>query len=330
MRIPFFIACFIPLFGWAQIGGQLSFQSLNLTSNPRAAALGGTSISLADGDISQFFENPAILDSVGEKNIFVQINPYFADVFVYSGAYAFNIGSIGTFAAGLNYVNYGAFEMTDETGNHLGTFPAQDYTFQLGKAHSVGPFTLGANVKLSHSSIESYGATALLLDIGGIFRVNKNWTVAMVFENMGTQISGYTNFSSSQVPFDVKIGTTFKPEYMPIRFTITTTNLVNENAISLDDSGGRSSRDLDKVWKRVNLGAEVLLSDHFQLLVGYSHKRKQELRLNEIGGGAGFSFGMMVKVKRIELRFSRATYHAAGGSSFISLRTDINDFKKIL
>lgn len=324
------IVCLIPLFSWSQIGGQAGYQSLRLTTNPRAAALGGTTISLADGDLSQFFENPATLDSVKEKNVFFQINPYFADVFVYSGAYTFNVANAGIFAAGINYVNFGSFDMTDETGNHLGTFQAQDYTIQIGKAHQLGPFTLGANLKLTHSSIETYGSTAILMDIGGIFRPSKNWTVALVMQNIGGRVSEYTSFSSPSIPFDIKLGTSFKPEYMPLRFTITTTNLVDQNVIQDEESSGRNSKGIDKVWKRVNLGAEVLLSNNVQLLVGYSHKRKQELRLDDIGGGAGLSYGLMVKVKRIEFRFSRATFHAAGGSSFISLRTDLNDFKKIL
>lgn len=330
MRVLPFIACFIPLLVCSQIGGQFGYQSLNLTTNPRAAAIGGTAISLSDGDISQFFENPATLDSVKAKNIFFQFNPYFADIFVYSGAYTFNVSSMGTFAAGLTYINYGSFEMTDESGNQLGSFQAQDYTIQVGKAHQLGPFTLGVNLKLSHSSIDSYGSTAILMDAGGIFRVNKNWTVAMVFKNFGGRISEFSSFSSPQIPFDVKLGTTFKPQYMPLRFTVTTTNLLNENFVDEEEETGRSNRTLDKVWKRINLGTEVLLSNNFHLLLGYSHKRKQELRLDEIGGGAGFSYGLMVRIKKIEFRFSRATYHAAGGSSFISLRTDLNDFKKIL
>ena len=330
MRFIIAIACIVPLLSWGQIGGEAGYQTLNLTTNPRAAALGGTAVSLADGDISQFFENPATLDSVGTKNLFFHFNPYFADVFVYTGAYSFNVANAGTFAAGLHYVNYGSFEMTDETGASLGTFQAQDYTFQVGKAHQLGPITLGANLKLTHSSIESFGSTALLMDIGGVFRPSKNWTIAMVMQNMGLVVSEYTSFDNPSIPFDVKLGTSFKPQYMPLRFTLTTTNLVDRNLNEDEESSGRSNEGIDKVWKRVNLGAEVLLSNNFQLLIGYSHKRGQELRLNEVGGGAGLSYGLMLKVKRIELRFSRATYHAAGGSSFISLLTDLNDFKKIL
>ncbi len=313
------------------MGGQSSYQSLNLSLNPRATALGGTTISLADGDISQFFENPATLDSVEDKTLFIHINPYFADIFVYTGAYTFHIGDMGNFASGINYVNYGSFSSTDKTGNELGNFQAQDYTITIGKSHQVGIFTLGANLKLIHSSIESYGSTAILMDIGGIFRIKKNWSVAMVFQNIGARLSEFTDFSKPRIPFDVKLGTSFKPEHMPFRFTLTTTNLVEQNFNDLDENSGRSnSGTINKVWKRVNIGAELLLSKHFQFLVGYSHKRRQELKLDESGGGTGFSYGIMIKVKQIEFRFSRATFHMAGGSSFISIRTNLNDFKKNL
>lgn len=330
MKFIILIAFLIPFSGWSQIGGQAGYQSLNLSSNPRAAALGGTTISLADGDLSQFFENPATLDSVSSGNLFFHFNPYFADVFVYSGAYTFNMGNAGTFATGINYINYGSFNLTDEAGNQLGEFRAQDYTIAIGKAHQIGPFTLGANLKLAHSSLESYGSTAILVDVGGIFRISKNWTAGMVFENIGGRISEYSEFSTPEIPFDVKLGTSFKPEYMPLRFTITTNSLVQENPTDDEKPAGRSSKAIDKVWKRMNIGAELLLSKNVQFLIGYNHKRKQDLRLDDTGGGAGLSYGLMVQVKRIEFRFSRATYHAAGGSSFISLRTDLNDFKRIL
>jgi hypothetical protein len=313
----------------AQIGGQSGYQSLNLTTNARTAALAGSTISLA-GDVSQFFENPATLDSVSKGTLFFNINPYYADVIVYSGAYTFDVNKIGTLAAGLNYVNFGSFEMTDETGESLGEFQVQDYNIVIGKSHQLGPFVLGANVKLTHSSIDAYGSTAILGDIGGLFRVNKYWNIGMVFKNIGGRISDYTTFSTPSIPFDVKLGTTFKPEHMPLQFTITSTNLVDRNFSEESESNGRQNRQVDKMLKRVNIGAELLLSKNFQVLFGYSHKRKQELKLNELGGGAGLSFGLMMKIKRVELRYSRATYHAAGGTSFISLQTNLNDFKRIL
>lgn len=329
MRFVLIIVIAFPILGLAQIGGQAGYQSLNLTTNARTAALAGSTVSLS-GDVSQFFENPATLDSISEGTLFLNINPYFADVFVYTGAYAFDVKKLGTFVAGMNYVNFGSFEMTDETGQSLGEFQVQDYNFVIGKSHQLGPFVLGANLKVTHSGIDSYSSTAILGDIGGLFRVNRNWNFAMVFKNIGGRVSDYTSLGTPDIPFDVKIGTTFKPEYMPLQFTITSTNLVDRNFSEESESQGRSNSQVDKVLKRVNIGAELLLSKNFQVLFGYSHKRKQELKLNEISGGAGLSFGLMMKIKRFELRYSRATFHSAGGTSFISLQTNLKEFNKIL
>ncbi|MEM6642483.1 MAG: type IX secretion system protein PorQ [Bacteroidota bacterium] len=329
MRKYFLILLLLPFTLSAQIGGRAGFQALNLTSNPRTAALSGSAVSLADGDLSQFFENPAILDSVAEKDLFLHINPYFADVSILSAAYRFDIKRVQGFAVGVNYINYGDFQLTDESGQNLGSFGARDYVLALGKAHQLGPVTLGVNLKFINNAIDSYSSSAFAADLGGIFRVNKNWTFGMVISNMGFVVSGNSP-TRAHIPLDVSIGTSFKPEYMPLRFTVTSVNLTERNFSISDDEAGRTNSGLDKALRRVHLGAELLLSNHFQLLFGYHHKRKQELRLESLGGGAGFSYGLMLKIKQIQLRFSRATFHAAGGTSFISLQTNLNEFKKIL
>ena len=323
------IVC-IPFFAKAQIGGDSGYQTLNLVSNPRTAALAGSSISIADGDLSQFFENPSTLDSVSAGDIFFNINPYFAGIFVFSGAYAFDVKKVKNMSLGLNYVNYNSFERTDPSGNSVGEFSTADYTIILGKAHQIESMTLGVNLKLLNSSIDEYGSTALLGDIGGIFRIKENWSLGMVFSNIGRQISNYNEITTSPIPLGIKIGTTFKPQFMPFRFTITSTNLAEDTIVEKKTTEGRSNKQVEKILRRVRVGTELLLSEHFQLLFGYNHKRKQELKLNETGGSSGFSYGLILNVKRIRLRFSRANFHAAGGSSFISLQTNLKDFKSIL
>lgn len=330
MRFFYTIIILVPLTTLAQVGGENGYRALNLVTNARTAALGGTSISFADGDLSQFFTNPAILDSVQNGDIFFNINPYFGEVFVFSGAYAFKIKQVENFSIGLNYINYNDFERRDASGNSLGTFSATDYVVTVGKSHALGPIILGANLKLINSTIDVYGSTALLGDVGGVFRVKENWTIGMVFSNIGGGISQYNELNNMSIPLEVNIGTTFRPQFMPFRFTISSSNLAQKNVIENEASGGRSNKKLEQVLRRASFGAELLLSKNFQVLVGYNHKRKQELKLEEIAGGAGFSYGLMLNVKKIQLRYSRATYHAAGGSSFISLQTNFNKFKSIL
>ncbi len=79
----------------------------------------------------------------------------------------------------------------------------------------------------------------------------------------------------------------------------------------------------------MSIGGEILFSDNFHVLLGYDHNRKRELTLDETAGGAGFSYGFMIRMKKYQFRFSRATYQAAGGTSFISLQTNLKEVKKI-
>lgn len=330
MKQFIFLVAFLPFCTFSQVGGDSGFQLLSMSKNARTAALSGTSVSIVDGDISQYFENPAILDSVSGGDIFFNVNPYFADAIVFSAAYAAEFNKMGIIAIGLNYLDYGSFDRTDPTGVALGEFGAQDYMMTIGKAHTVGSFTLGLNLKLVHSSIDSYSSTAILGDVGGIFSVNKSWSIGMVFTNIGGRVSSFNELTTTDIPFDVKIGTTFKPQHMPLRFTVTSNSLVQANEVESGDKEGRSNEQLEKVLRRINVGAELLLTQNFQLLFGYNHKRKQELKLDDMSGGAGFSYGILLNIKRIEFRYSRATFHASGGTSFISVGTNLNNFRSIL
>lgn len=329
MRISIAFIFLIPHWSWSQVGGINGYQTLETTTNARAAALAGTSISLADGDISQFFENPAVLDSTKAGSIFFNVNPYFADINLFTGAFAFELSRWGIFSVGIHYLSSDDMEATDPSGNVVGSFQVQDYVVVVGKAHQLGPITLGINLKLMHSSIEDFGSTAIAGDIGGHFRITKNWTVGMVFAHIGGRITNYNELVRSELPFDVKIGTTFKPEYMPIRFTITSSNLVNRNVIEPFSSESIANNQLERIFRRVNLGAELILSENFQLLIGYNHKRKQEMKL-EASGGAGVSYGVMAGIKRFQIRFSRSIYHTGRGTSFISVQTNLNEVRRIL
>src|SRR6187402_496502 len=58
-----FLIFFLSLSGSlsAQIGGQRSYEFLNVPANARLAALGGINTSLVDRDINFLFSNPALI-----------------------------------------------------------------------------------------------------------------------------------------------------------------------------------------------------------------------------------------------------------------------------
>ncbi len=321
--------CWFP--GIAQFSG---YQSLQLPSGARNAALGGKIISLSDGDITQFVHNPASLDSVENTDVALSFSPYFAGVNQFVGQFYLPLESIDGLAIGLSYLDYGDFIETDASGTPGETFGGSDYLITIGKSHRIGSFSVGANIKLAHSAIEAYAATALLMDIGGMYHYPKgDFNIGMVFKNFGFNVNNYFGSGPVSLPFDVQIGASVKPAYMPVRFSITGYNLLEEDLVfrsSGNEQASRAVQNLDGIFRRINIGAEFIFSQNVQFLLGYNHLRRQELSLEETGAGAGFSYGLKIGIKRFTFRYARSVYHASGGANFFTFQTNIHSFNRVL
>jgi hypothetical protein len=309
-----------------QSGGSYGFQALNLVNNARTAALGGYNVSLA-GDVALFGQNPALLDSTHAGDAVFMYNPFFGDINALTFQYAANTKALGAFAFGVTYIDYGTFIQTDATGAEMGEFHARDYVLTVGKSHRVGPFVLGSNVKFVHSGIAGFSANALALDIGGLYQMPRsNFSAGMVISNVGVILSDYTG-ADMVLPMRVTTGITFKPEGMPIRFSLTGHQLLDGQEEFYDTDPNPNFA--DEVFRRVSVGGEVLLGKNVHFLIGYDHNRKRELRLEETAAGSGISYGFLLNFKKYAFRFSRATYHAAGGTSYVSLQSNLKEMKKL-
>ncbi|HMT30061.1 MAG TPA: penicillin-binding protein, partial [Bacteroidia bacterium] len=106
----------------AQIGGNNTYEFLNLSSSARLAAMGGKLVPVKDNDLNLVFANPALLNSEMSKQLTFSGVGYFADIKYGYVAYASDYKNLGSFAAGMHYVNYGDFTETDETGQVIGEF----------------------------------------------------------------------------------------------------------------------------------------------------------------------------------------------------------------
>lgn len=310
-----------------------SYQSVNAAFGARNAALGGNTISLADGDVMQFVSNPGVLDSVSSGSLGISYTPLFAGIYGFQGAYNQYFSKIGGLAFGVSYVDYGDFDQTADNGDVEGEFTADDLVLMVGKSHHLGSFSLGVNLKYAHSGIASYGSSMILGDFGGVYRSPvTNWTIGLVLKNFGWIFNQYTATNLS-VPFDVQIGTSIKPEHMPFRFSITAYNLTEQDIYFRDESDISTSKSVevaDRIFRHVMFGTELIISDGLQFLLGYNHLRRQEMRVNEKAYGAGFSFGLKLAIKQFHLRYTHATYHAAGGTDYFTIQTNINSFRKVL
>ncbi|MEQ8240320.1 MAG: type IX secretion system protein PorQ [Cyclobacteriaceae bacterium] len=311
---------------------QLSqYQFSSAADNARNAALGGEVISINDGDGALMMQNPALIDSVQNSTITLTFSPYFADINAFSGTYKFDTKKVKNLSFGIRYFDFGNFERREPNGDLVGSFDAKDYQIVIGKSHRLSSFTFGLNAKFNGSAIDNYQSTALLFDIGGIYQhPEKELTFALLFKDFGFILNDFFSLAQSKVPFDVQLGTTFKPQYMPFRFSITAYNLASRDLVFLEDedSAKRIDDRINDIFRHISIGAELLLSQNVQFLIGYNHLRREELSILDDAGGAGMSFGLKIGVKRFQFRYAYSRYHFGGGSNFFTLQSNIRSFKK--
>ena len=213
---------------FAQIGGESTYEFLNLTNSARMAALGGNQVALNDpADLNVAYNNPALLNSEMAGTILANYVNYIADVNYGYAAYALNTESIGPLSFGIHYINYGEFIKADENGTQDGTFHAAEYALLASWSHQTGPINLGLTVKPILSSFESYQSLGIAFDLGAAYTSeNELNTIGMVIRNVGTQIKTYyENGERESIPLDIQLGFSKRLAHAPFRLSATLQHL---------------------------------------------------------------------------------------------------------
>jgi hypothetical protein len=324
-----------------QIGGQRAFRFLELPTNARLAGLGGVNVTAQDFDVNLMLANPALLNPLMDKQLSFSHVGYLSDIRQSSISYAHNHDRFGRWGLNLSYLNYGDFVQRDETGLEEGAFTVSDYIVGLTHSSTIDNFTLGATAKLAVSSMAGYKSIATLVDLGGVFKhPEQELYVGLAIKNIGYHLRPFDGGEREPLPFDIQLGVTFKPEHMPLRFSVTAHHLYQFDIVYLDpdqkgviDAAGNEIKPkksfVDKLGRHFVVGGELMLSKNFHLRAGYNHLRRQELRIDNRSGGAGLSLGALIRIRSFAFDYSRAFYHLAGASNYFTITTDMGSlFRK--
>ncbi|MFW6275815.1 MAG: hypothetical protein ACOC2M_04195, partial [bacterium] len=135
--------------GRAQIGGESTYQFLELTNSARVAALGGTQVALTDTtDLNLPFHNPSLLHRGMNNTVLVNYINYFADIIYGYASYARHFEGIGNFGLGMHFINYGDFKEATEEGDLSGNyFNAAEYSLNMIYSSHYKRLSYGANLK---------------------------------------------------------------------------------------------------------------------------------------------------------------------------------------
>lgn len=350
MKLNVKYICLIPLL-WvnalqAQIGGLTNFEFLRQAPSARATALGGTAISIADGDIALAWQNPGIADdSIFHKQAAVNHNFHFSGISNGLLSYGHRLEKQKiSLIGGVQYINYGDFSLTDVIGNIQGTFTGREVAVGIGASKQINErIRAGALLKFANSTFESFSANAILADFGIYYqKPGSSKTIGIVLKNTGFQLSRFAN-ESRGVPFDLQVAYSNRLEHLPFRFTIVGQRLDRWNILfddpdqqgQVDILGNSTDRSdfekgVDNFLRHFIFNGEFLLgkNETFRLRFGYNHLLRQELRLSTFGSSGGFSFGFGFKIKKFSIDYGRGNFHLAGGVNHVGISYDLGNYKK--
>ncbi len=345
MKLKFtFSSVFIFVFSvaYGQFGSRNTYEFLSLPISSRITALGGVGTFIKDDDINLAFINPSLINEKMDGSIGFNHNFYFADITNGHFAIGKKIKGFNTHLA-FTYLNYGESNLTNEFEEVLGKFSGSDRAITLGIGKQLNErISAGINVKGIISSLESYSSTGLAFDAALSYaKEDKNVVYSLLIKNLGTELSSF-NGKKLPAPLDIQLGFSKKLQHLPLRFSIIAHQLqqwnvryddpddVQINLLGETSEKSNFSKSIDNLFRHLMFNAELSMgkTGGFQLRAGYNHFRRAELNLSTIRGMAGFSAGFGIKIKQFNLDYGLGYYHLAGAANHLSLRTNLDRFKK--
>lgn len=339
-----FIICLVFLvhFTHAQVnGGEYIFEFLRLSQNPHTTALGGISVVNFSKDVMMSTNNPSLLRSEFHGNLGLNYSFYYAKSKVSNVFYAQHSEKYKTtFGVGLQYLNYGDFQLTDNVGNVYGTSKATDYALGVTASRSyLEKWRYGATIKMANSHLVDSKATALLSDFGVSYSdtINKIYVGAAI-KNAGFTVRNYEKGYSQPLPLDLQIGITKKFKKAPFSISVLAHHLtkwdirynnpadvVNNQLLFADSSTTTKTKNYfaDKLFRHLVFGLELNLGKRLIISTGYNHLRRSELSITDKKGMSGFSMGLGLYLNKFTIQYAQSYYHLAGSYHEIGINFDM-------
>lgn len=330
----------------AQIGGNNTYEFLNLPPSARVAALGGNLITVVDDDEALAVQNPAALNPAMHGHITFQDAIWFARTNHMYAGYAHHVDKWKTtMHGGVQFINYGKFIRADESGEQLGDFKANDFAVYVGAGRMLSDRTsVGANLKFIGSRLDSYHSYGAALDLAGTYNdTAKDVTFTLAIRNLGVQFSTYSG-KREFLPNDIQIGISKKLPYLPLRLSVIAHTL-QRWSIRYDDpnapqessllGGSEPAKDkpvgdfFDNFFRHFIFSGEFLLGkkENFRIRFAYNHQRRGELSVSNLRSLAGISGGIGIKIKQFRFDYGWSSYHIGGSTHTIGISTSIGAFK---
>ncbi|MBR6492319.1 MAG: type IX secretion system protein PorQ [Paludibacteraceae bacterium] len=351
----------IPLQAQVSNAGRSVFSFMSLPVSARINALGGSNVSLSDGDISMAMCNPALLHEKSHMMLQVNFSYYLPGTMFGSALYAHNFGRSkiekpyegegepdkpNYFAVGFHYLDYGRMKYADEQGNLTGgSFGARDILIDVMYARQLGKlFKVGVTLKPVYSIYEHYSSFAIGADVGGHFITpDSTFQMGLVLANIGWQLKSFYSSEDGTpkeiLPLNLQLGLSYRIPKTPLRLHMQIHNMQtwylnyawtsNDKSITTGEPVSHDVPWYDMMFRHTIFTLEVIpKSERFYVALSYNHRRRAELQLIDQRSLAGLSLGAGVRIKQAHIDFAISQMTKSYFSYQIGVSLDINSLMK--
>lgn len=335
------ICLILSIKSFSQSGSTGTFDFLKLTNSARVAALGGNFLTIHDNDLGLALANPSLITPWMHNSLSLNFIDNFAGTNYGYASYGFHSNNLGSFAATMQFSNYGKTPTTDENGVVIGEYSAGEYALNFGWGRMLDSvFSIGANVKAIYSGLETYNSFGMAVDVAGSYVPNETFCASLIFRNIGTQFSAYSSSGTQALPFEIQAGISKKLAHVPFRYSILLQHLekwdlayADPNA-AVDPFTGEPVKEsgidafADNAMRHLVFGGEFIPAKFLSIRLGYNYLRRKEMVVASRPGMVGFSWGFGFNVSKLSFSYSRSAYHLAGSPNYISVSTNLSDWGK--
>lgn len=309
-KITTFILLLLSITTFAQ-ESQTAYDFLRVPQSAHATALGGDNISVVEDDPSLVFNNPALLSSVSDKTLGLNVMTYMQGAVMGGASYSRAVNEKASWAVMAQYVNYGKMKHTTADNTILGDFSANDLALEGVVSYQLADRLVGGiTAKAIGSFIGDYNSIAVGVDLGlNYYDADNDLSLSAVAKNLGGQLKAYDDVYD-KMPADFQVGVTKKFANMPFRLNATMVGLTDWDYSFLD---------------HCVFGVDLLLGQSFYVSGGYNCRRAHDMKIqtsDEDKGsshGAGLSLGAGLNLERFKLNVGWAKYHVSSNSLVFNL-----------
>ena len=326
----------------AQVSNGL-YRALTDANSARVVALGGLPLPVHDGDLQTTVFNPsAISPEMNNQLALSYVGDFKLGTNFGSVQYSHTFEKTGSFAASVQYYNYGNMQYATESGYTDGSgFNVSDYAVTLGWGRELtDKWSIGANLKYAGVQYESGRAGALGVDVSATYWAYSNWAFTLAARNIGRQVYCHElNVNDKWLPFSLDFMASKKLNHLPLTIIMGYKDIQHWNKLYSDplDLAGyydpitgqyqepsKIAQFFTNLGCHLVIGGEMAIGKNLFLRASYNYETHRDMGVPEARSLVGFSAGFGIKIKAFQIDYARSRNNIVGSPNFLTLRVDLS------